>query len=98
MSNASIAQRLLRVIAQYEREEAGTASIASNVELYEPAFENLPRDTRDKLHELSIEIFNQDLTPLEEETLGMKSSRSALNEMKRILEEVAATSLTGSFE
>lgn len=92
MSNASIAQRILQTIAAYERGEVGSTSVADSIELHEPAFEDLKRDIRNHIHRLSLEIVKQDISPLEEEMLGWKASRSALEELKSVLNKIATSS------
>jgi hypothetical protein len=85
MSNETIAKRILEVIEAYETGKTSASSVAQSVELHEPAMESIPKATRDKLHELSLKIMDQDVSPLEEKILGIRPSRDALMELKILL-------------
>ena len=85
MTNARIAERILEVVNKYENGNTSASAIAEAIETHEPALEAIARKTRDKLHSLSLKVIEQDVTPFEEETLGFKNSREALNELKNVL-------------
>lgn len=88
MSNFTIASRILEAVAAFERGEVGATAIAQSVELHEPALEAVPRDVRDRLHLLSVKAIEQDLSPLEEEVLGICATKEAVNELKLVLEAI----------
>lgn len=85
MSNASITVRILESVAAYESGLASAASVAESIELHEPALEAVPREVRDRLHSLSVQVLEQDVSPQEETLLGIKASRQALEELKLLL-------------
>jgi hypothetical protein len=85
MSNATIINRISEVVIAFERGELGATAIAQSIELHEPALEMLPRELRDRLHKLSVQVLEQDLSPLEERMLGLRASRQALEELKAVL-------------
>lgn len=89
MSNASIGQRVLESIAAYEDGRNSAVSVAQSIELHEPALEAVPREFRDRLHALSVQVLEQDVTPQEEALLGIKASRQALEEIKSLLRSLA---------
>ena len=88
MSNSNIASRILEAIAAFERGEVSATAIAQSIELHEPALEAVPRDIRDRLHLLSVKAIEQDLSPLEEEVLGICATKEAVNELKMMLEAI----------
>ena len=88
MSNASIAKRILEAIKGFEAGKLSASAIAESIELHEPALESVDRRVRDKLHELSVQALEQDLTPFEEETLGLQASRNAVNALKELLASI----------
>ena len=88
MTNASIAARILEGIAAYESGRASASSVAESIELHESALESVPREIRDRLHRLSVMVIEQDVTPQEEELLGLSPSRQALIELKSLLSEM----------
>lgn len=85
MTNASVASRILERIAAYENGRASASSVAESIELHESALESVSRELRDQMHNLSVRVLEQDVTPQEEELLGLKSSRQALQELKSLL-------------
>jgi hypothetical protein len=86
MSNTSIARRILEIVAAFERGEAPASAVAASLELHEPALEAVPRDLRDRLHNLSLKIIEEDVTPQEQLLLGHEPSRQALNDLRELLE------------
>ena len=88
MSNSAIAHRVLEVLAAFERGEASASAIAESLELHEPALEGIPRDLRDRMHSLSVQIIYEDVTPQEQALLGFEPSRCAFDELRRVLEAV----------
>lgn len=89
MTNSRIASRVLEVLAAFERGEVGSTVVAESVELHEPALEGVPRSVRDNLHRLSVQVINEDLSPLEQEQLGIPASRRAVGELKLALQALA---------
>lgn len=85
MSNATIAARIAEAIAAFERGDAGATFVAESIELHEPALEAVPREVRDNLHRLSVKLIEQDLSPFEEEMLGIPHSREALAKLKLVV-------------
>ncbi|KPJ95160.1 MAG: hypothetical protein AMJ53_03395 [Gammaproteobacteria bacterium SG8_11] len=85
MTNATIVQRIIEVINAYENGKTSASSIAESIEMHEPAMESIPREIRDKIHNLSVEIIEQDITPIEEKMLGIEPGKKALTELKTIL-------------
>ena len=75
-------------IANYESGRTSASSIAESIELHESALESVPKEIRDKLHSLSVQVIEQDVTPQEEELLGLTPGRQALNELKSLLSEL----------
>ena len=89
MSNQSIAKRISEVVVAYEREEVSASAVAESIELHKPALEGIPRSLRDALHKLSVELINQDLSPLEQEMLGLAPTREALESLKALLRSIS---------
>lgn len=85
MSNTTIINRILEVIEAFERGETSASAIAACMELHEPALEAIPREARDNMHDLSVQVIMQDITSREEELLGLESSEKALHELKSLL-------------
>ena len=88
MSNESIAARMADTVAAYERGEAGAKAVADSVELHETALEGIPREIRDRLRRLSVDLICEDVTPLETEMLGWEHTRRALDELKALLANI----------
>ncbi len=88
MSNHRIASRIIEVIIAYETGLASASAVAAAIEVHEPALEALPRAIRDDMHRLSMEIIMADLTPLEEDQLGIKSIGEALSKLKTLLQSI----------
>lgn len=89
MSNASVAKRILESVAAYESGHSIASSVATSIDLHEPAFEAVSRELRDRLHTLSVQVIEQDVTPQEEALLGIKASRQAVQELKSLLSSLA---------
>lgn len=85
MSNKTIINRILEIIEAFEHGQTSASAVAASVELHEPALETIPREARDKMHALSVEVIMQDVSSVEEEMLGWKSRREALHELKSLL-------------
>lgn len=85
MSNITIVNRILEVVAAFDRKEVSAIAIVQSIELHEPALEAVSRNIRDKLHLLSVQALEQDLSPFEEEVLGGCATTNAANELKTIL-------------
>lgn len=85
MSNKSVIDRILEIIEAFEHGDTCASAVAASVELHESALEAIPREVRDKMRALSVEVIKQDVTPIEEEMLGWKDSREALHELKSLL-------------
>jgi len=92
MSNINIVSRILEVVAAFERGEVGATAIAQSIELHEPALETVPREVRDRLHRLSVRAIEQDISPLEAETLGLCATKDAVNELIHTLETIRDSS------
>jgi hypothetical protein len=86
MPNATIAHRVLEVVAAFARGEAPASAIAASLELHEPALEGVSRDVRDRLHALSVQVIREDVTVAEQELLGLEPRNDALLELRRVLE------------
>lgn len=85
MSNRTIINRILEIVDAFEHGVASASAVAASVELHDPALEAVPRAARDKMRALSVEVINQDVSPIEEEMLGWKSSCEALHELRSLL-------------
>jgi len=85
MTNERIANRIAEVVAAFERGDVGATAVAESVELHEPALEGISREVRDRLHQLSVEVVKQDLSPLELEMLGLEPTREAVTALKLLL-------------
>lgn len=88
MSNATIASRMLEIVADFERGRLPSVAIAQCMELHEPALEGIERNVRDRLHKLSVQIIEQDISPIEEQMLGIQASRNAATELKELLKKI----------
>lgn len=88
MSNRSIAERILEVVAAFERGSIGASAIAESIEIHEPALESVSRVLRDELHRLSVQVIGEDVSPQEESLLGIKSSKVALVKLKSLLQAI----------
>ncbi len=86
MANSSIARRVLEVVSAFERGEVPASAIAASLELHEPALEAVSRDIRDKLHALSLQIIQEDVTPQEQSVLGIEPSTRGCSELRRLLQ------------
>jgi hypothetical protein len=89
MSITNIVRRILETLSAYEQGDVAASSIAQSVELHEPAMEAIPREMRDLLHQLSLKIIEEDVSPLEEEDLGLKASREGCEELRTLLQQIA---------
>jgi hypothetical protein len=83
---------MLEVVLAYERDEVGAGDVVRTVEMHAPALEAVGRDLRDRLRRLADDVRSQDLSPVEEEMLGVRASREAITELKRLVEELAGLS------
>jgi hypothetical protein len=88
MTNPRIASRILEVLAAYERGEASAFLVAQSIELHEPAMEGVSQSARERLHRLSVQVIQEDASPLEQEQLGIPAGGQALRELKLLLQSL----------
>lgn len=85
MSNEAIAKRLLEVAEGVLGGSLPSSAFADAVDVHVPAFEGLPRAWLDRLNWLSVQVLEEDVSPLEEDWLGLQNSRRSLVEATNLL-------------
>ncbi|MBK8016121.1 MAG: hypothetical protein IPK20_04985 [Betaproteobacteria bacterium] len=85
MSNEAIAKRLLEVAEGVLRGTQPSSAFADAVDVHGSAFEGLPRAWLDRLNRLSVQVIEEDVSPLEEQLLGLRNSRASLQEAASML-------------
>ena len=85
MSNKAIAERLLEVAEGVLAGSLPSSAFADAVDVHAAAFEGLPRAWLDRLNRLSVQVLEEDVSPLEEDLLGLQSSRRSLIEAANML-------------
>jgi len=88
VSNTNIASRILEIVSKFEQGLVPNTAIAECIELHEPALEGTERKIRDQLHKFSVQIITEDLSPHEEEMLGISASRNAVEQLKSLLKSI----------
>lgn len=86
MSNASIASRILEVVAAFEASKSSAYAVNQSIELHAPAFEGISREKVDALNALGLKLLTNDVSDLEREQLGWTDiSGEAIWDIKRLL-------------
>lgn len=85
MNNEAIAKRLLEVAEDVLGGSLPSSAFAEAVDVHAPALEGLPRAWLDRLDRLSVQVLNEDVSPHEENLLGLQHSRRSLIEAANML-------------